>query len=89
MPFMDLELHGHSDISFLYVNRSGPGMSSTTDLIFYKALGRLHGPWCKQPLTLRRNVCFQLQLEPSVLTLTTSTSWAQHSSNDLAGSLSI
>ena len=32
------------------VNRSGPGTSSTTNRNFYKALGRLHGRWCKQPL---------------------------------------
>jgi hypothetical protein len=34
----------------LGVNRSGPGTSSTTNHKFYKALGWLHGPWCKQPL---------------------------------------
>jgi hypothetical protein len=28
------------------VNRSGPGTSSTTNHKFYRALGRLHGPWC-------------------------------------------
>ena len=35
---------------FLGVNWSGPGTSSTTNHKFYRALGRLHGPWCKQPL---------------------------------------
>ena len=50
MSFEDLELHGHSDILYLRVNRNGPGTSSTTNHIFYRALGRLHGPWCKQPL---------------------------------------
>ena len=35
----------------LGVKQSGPGTSSTTNHKFYKALGgRLHGPWCKQPL---------------------------------------
>ena len=52
MYFGDLELHDHSDIFFLGVNRSGPGTSSTLDHILYKALGRLHGPWCKQPLSV-------------------------------------
>ena len=47
----DLELHGHSDIFFLGVNRSGPGTNSTTNHRFYMALGQLHGPWCKQPLS--------------------------------------
>ena len=37
---------------FLGVNWSGRGMSSTTNHKFYKASGQLHGPWCKQPLTL-------------------------------------
>ena len=53
MSCEDLELHGHSDIFFLGVNRSGPGTSSTTNHKFYRALGRLHGPRCKQPLRLR------------------------------------
>lgn len=30
------------------VNQSDPGASSTTDHKLYRALGRLHGPWCKQ-----------------------------------------
>ena len=44
----------HFDIFFfpLGVNQSGPGMSSTTNHIFCKALGWLHGPWCKQPLSV-------------------------------------
>ena len=53
MSFGDLELHGHSDIFFsLGVNRSDVGTSSTSNDKFYKALRRLHGPWCKQPLSL-------------------------------------
>ena len=35
---------------FLGVNRSGPKTSSIANHKFYKALGRLHGHWCKQPL---------------------------------------
>ena len=50
MSFGDLKLHGHSDIFFLGVNWSGHGTNSTTSGKFYKALGHLHGPWCKQPL---------------------------------------
>jgi hypothetical protein len=44
MPFVDLKLHGHSDIFFLQVgvNQSDPGTSSTTNHKFYRALGRLH-----------------------------------------------
>ena len=34
-------------IFFLGVNRCGPGTRSTTNHKFYKALGQLHGPWCK------------------------------------------
>ena len=54
MSFGDLKLHGHFD-SFFYlgVNQSGPRTSSTTDHKFYRALGQLHGPWCKQPLSVR------------------------------------
>jgi hypothetical protein len=37
---------------FLGVNRSGPGTSSTSNHIFYRALGHLYGPLCKQPLSL-------------------------------------
>jgi hypothetical protein len=36
---------------FLAINRSGPKTSSTTNHIFYRTLGWLHGPWWKQPLT--------------------------------------
>ena len=36
---------------FLGVSRSGLGTSSTTNYFSYKALGWLHGPWCKQPLS--------------------------------------
>ena len=32
-------------------------MSPTTNYIFYWALGRLHGPWCKQPLGLVNLIC--------------------------------
>ena len=35
---------------FLGVNRSGPKMNSTTNHKNYRALGRLHGSRCKQPL---------------------------------------
>jgi hypothetical protein len=52
MSFGDLELHGHSDIFFFGVNRNDHGTSSTTNHKFYKTLGRLHGPWCKQPLSV-------------------------------------
>ena len=51
MSFGDLELHGHSGFCFLGVNWSGPGTSSTTNHIFFRALGWLHGPRCKQPLS--------------------------------------
>ena len=51
MSFGDLELHGHSSIFFLIgVNGRGPMTSSTTNHEFYRALGRLHGPWCKRSL---------------------------------------
>jgi len=30
---------------FLGVNQHGPMTNSTTNHIFYKAMGRLHGPW--------------------------------------------
>ena len=33
------------------VNQNGPDTSSTTNHRFYRALGRIHGPWCKQTLT--------------------------------------
>ena len=36
----------------LGVNQSGPRTSSTTNHKFYNTLGRLHGPWCKQPLSI-------------------------------------
>ena len=35
----DLELHGHYDIIFLGVNRSGPETSSTTNHEFLQGLG--------------------------------------------------
>ena len=38
------------DISLPTVNQSGPGMNSTINHRFYRALGRLHGPWCEQLL---------------------------------------
>ena len=37
---------------FLGVNQIGPKSSSTSNPTFYKAVGWLHGPWCKQPLRL-------------------------------------
>ena len=49
MSFGDLELHGHFEIFFLGVNRSGPKTSSTTNHKFYRALGQLQGPWCNNP----------------------------------------
>ena len=48
MPFGDLKLHGHSDIFLLAVNQSHPRTSSIANHRFYRALGRLHGLWCKQ-----------------------------------------
>jgi hypothetical protein len=50
MSLGDLELHVYFDIFFLIVNRSGPKTNSTTNNRFYRALRRLCGPWCKQPL---------------------------------------
>ena len=41
----------------LGVNQSGPGTSSTANHRFYKALGRLHDPWCKQPLNTLPQKC--------------------------------
>ena len=35
---------------FVGVNRSDPRRSSTTNHKFFRAMGQLHGPWCKQPL---------------------------------------
>ena len=52
MFYGNLELHGHLDMFFLGVNGSGPGTSSTSNHIFYKALGHMHGLRCKQPLCL-------------------------------------
>ena len=37
----------------LGVNQSDPRTSSTTNCRFYRALGRLHGPQCKQPLNAK------------------------------------
>ena len=34
----------------LDVNRSGPEANSTANHRFYRAMGRLHGPWCQRPL---------------------------------------
>ena len=46
---LDLELHGHSDIFFFGVNHSGLGTSLTTNhILFYRALGQLHDPWCNK-----------------------------------------
>ena len=45
---------------FLSVNWSDPRTSSTTNHILYRALGRLHGPWCKQPLEL----CLTIFIKP-------------------------
>ena len=49
MTFGHLELHDYFDIFFLGVNQSGLGTSSIANHKFYKALGQLHGPWCKHP----------------------------------------
>ena len=56
MSFGGLKLHDHSDIFFLDVNQSGPGMSLTTNHVLYMVLGRLHDPRCKQPLKKIRYV---------------------------------
>jgi hypothetical protein len=45
-----LELHGHCDIFFFGINRSGPGTSSIANYKCDMALGQLHGPWCKHPM---------------------------------------
>ena len=50
MFFGDLELHGRFDHFFLGVNRNGLGTSFTANHRCYKALGRLHGPWCEESL---------------------------------------
>jgi hypothetical protein len=39
-------------IVFLDVIQNGPKTSSTTNHEFYRALGRLHGPWCKRSLSV-------------------------------------
>jgi len=36
------------------VNWSGPKASATSNCKFYRTLGWLHGPWCKQPLMSTR-----------------------------------
>ena len=38
----------------LDVNRSGPEANSTANHRFYRAMGRLHGPWCQRPLVGRK-----------------------------------
>ena len=40
----------------LGVNWSGPMTTATTNYKFYKALRRFHGPWCKQPLIVCREL---------------------------------
>jgi hypothetical protein len=50
MSLGDLELHGHSDIFSLGVNRSDPRASSIPNHKFSRILGGLHGPWCHRPL---------------------------------------
>ena len=42
---------------FPWCKRSDPWMSSTTNQHSYMALGWLHGPWCKQPLSRINFVC--------------------------------
>ena len=49
MSFGDLKLRGHFDIFCLVYTEVIPGRL-TTNHKFYRPLGRLHGPWCKQPL---------------------------------------
>ena len=39
-------------IVFLDVIWNGPKMSLTSNHRFYRALGRLHGPWCKRSLSV-------------------------------------
>ena len=41
---------------FPWINQSSPGRSSITNHKFYKALGWLHGPWCKRPLRCCTNM---------------------------------
>ena len=55
MSFGDIKLHGHSNMVFLDVNQSKPEASLTTNHKFYRALGILRGPWCKQPLMTQVN----------------------------------
>ena len=50
MSFGVLELLVTLTFFFIGLNRSGPWTSSTANHIFYRALGQLHDPWCKQPL---------------------------------------
>ena len=50
MSFGDLELHGRSDIFSLALIKVVQGRVQLPITDFYKALGQLHGPWCKQPL---------------------------------------
>ena len=53
MSFGNLELHSHCNIFCLGVNQNAPRTSSTANHRFYKVLGQLHGPLCKQPLYVR------------------------------------
>ena len=45
----------------LGVNRSDPETNSTTNHIFYKALGRLHGPQCQQPLRNQQHALMMIK----------------------------
>ena len=72
-----LELHGHSEFWFcvLGVIQSDPRTSSTTNHIVYWAKGRLHGPWCKEPLIRQNNTTrrFSMFISASLVP-----SWSLH-----------
>ena len=58
---------------FRDINWSGPGTSSTTNHKFYRALGWLHGPWCKllkwNKLENGGNAYGHFTLEPRAMTM--------------------
>ena len=56
MSLGDLELHGYSHIFSLGVNQSGPWDEFNKQVQNLKALGWLHGPWCKKPLKATQNM---------------------------------
>ena len=84
IPFGDLELHGHSNIFFLGVNRSGRTTNSTANPKFYRALGQLHGPWCKQPLNIENTSRYWFcipQTRPPLVSAHLPPSFILHSSS--------